>query len=127
MIRFKSETVQDMAHYLLSVTLNFINALAQSEYTYTITSAVRTVLGNHRVGGKVNSKHLSGRAVDIRLLKSDAAIQELKRICDEHKMKLIVEDDHYHVETIAGAHEDEEQEVQRRVAEKLKRTDEQTF
>jgi uncharacterized protein YcbK (DUF882 family) len=54
--------------------------LAQTPYV--ITSAYRCKEHNRKVGGKENSAHLRGRAVDIKLPTSQSAFKVIKSLMD---------------------------------------------
>jgi len=64
-------------------------------YKLTISSGFRTAAHNRKVGGVVNSRHLSGRAVDIDTIPSNHA--QVLAIAKKYFPKVLTYSGHIHV------------------------------
>jgi len=72
--------------------------LMQRKLGFFITSYYRTVSYNKKIGGKSNSKHLKGLAIDIPLTFNK--LKGIKEFADKYNVKISIvrEINHYHIE-----------------------------
>lgn len=78
-------------------------ALASAAPDAGVTSGLRTPEHNAEVGGKPNSRHLTGEAVDLVPRKGETMAQLYARVSGVPGVKAINEGDHVHVQRAGGA------------------------
>ena len=79
--------------------LHFINDILElrDAYSFSVTSWIRTPTRNKLVGGKPNSKHLSGFGIDIVLDEEENKGQFLASV-KSWGLKYLDEKDHIHIQ-----------------------------
>ena len=92
---FKEKEIIGLATYFV-INLNF--ARERANVPFIITSSKRTEEENKKVGGIKNSKHLTGEAVDLRILNGTQTARMIEALLSIPLFEVIIEDDHIHVE-----------------------------
>lgn len=81
---------------------NWLAAVSQAAPDAGVTSGYRSPADNARVGGVVNSRHMSGQAVDLVPRQGETMGQLYARLNGVPGTKAINEGDHVHVQTAGG-------------------------
>lgn len=82
---------------------NWLAAVSQAAPDAGVTSGYRSPADNARVGGVVNSRHMSGQAVDLVPRPGETMAQLYMRVAQAPGVKAINEGDHVHVQQGGGA------------------------
>lgn len=102
MIMWKPATDITGLSPLMRVAIRHIHEIHQKyQSDMIITSGYRSTMYNKTVGGHPNSKHLYGLAIDIRtrhLPDPKLIFQEIKTTISRFGYKVILENDHIHIE-----------------------------
>jgi hypothetical protein len=82
---------------------DWLSGVAQAAPDAQVTSGLRTAERNAAVGGKPNSRHLTGEAVDLVPRPGETMAQLHARVSRVPGVRAINEGDHVHVQRVGGA------------------------
>ena len=92
---FKEEEIKGL---ITPFVINLDIARERADVPFIITSGLRTEEENKKVGGVVNSKHLTGEAVDLRILSGTQTARMVESLLTIPFFEIVIEKDHIHVQ-----------------------------
>lgn len=92
---FKDNEIENLKNHLV---INLDIARERAGVPFIITSGFRTVEENIKVKGNGQSKHLTGEAVDLRILGGTQTARMIEALLSIPFFEVVVEKDHIHVE-----------------------------
>lgn len=97
-MEYKYFTEEEAKGLTTAFALNLDMARERAGVPFIITSSVRSIEKNSEVKGVSNSKHLTGEAVDLRILNGSPTARMIEALLSIPFFEVVIEKDHIHVE-----------------------------